>query len=448
LIVRQSEDAVATMQALTQEVEIHAIYTHEETGNDWTYQRDIRMEQWCRASHIALKAFPSNGVVRALKSRDHWSAIRNARMNQPVLPAPTCLRSVKVVNACPLPEKESPIFGESLLGTVQPGGRAQAEQTLACFLQQHASQYLYHLSAPGLSEQYCSRLSTHLAYGTLSAREVHAALLNRLQQLTVSDKKSWARGLSAFNSRLSWRDHFIQKLEDQPEIEYQCMHPGFEQMRDRPGNKQWMHAWQMGKTGYPFVDACMRSLKQTGWITFRMRAMLVSFASYHLWLDWRDSGYFLARMFTDYEPGIHYSQLQMQSGVTGINALRMYNPVKQSQDQDPDGVFIKKWVPELARFPQSYIHEPWTCPPLIQSEAGVILGRDYPLPIVDHTTAIRAARAKISSVRQQIGFKHTAKQVYQKLGSRKRAASQKNRHRKDKQTTASVSVQIQLDLIG
>ena len=202
------------------------------------------------------------------------------------------------------------------------GGHA-GWQTLAC-LQQHASQYLYHYP-PRLSEQYCSRLSTHLAYGTLSAREVHAALLNRLQQLTVSDKKSWARGLSAFNSRLSWRDHFIQKLEDQPEIEYQCMHPGFEQMRDRPGNKQWMHAWQMGKTGYPFVDACMRNLKQTGWITFRMRAMLVSFASYHLWLDWRDSGYFLARMFGLW-PGIHYSQLQMNWELD--NALRMYNPVK------------------------------------------------------------------------------------------------------------------------
>ena len=87
--------------------------------------------------------------------------------------------------------------------------------------------------------------------------------------------------------------------------------------------------------------------------------MLVSFASYQLWLDWRITSKYLANLFTDYEPGIHYSQFQMQSGTTGINAIRIYNPIKQSRDQDPDAVFIKKWIPELSNVPSSLVHEPW-----------------------------------------------------------------------------------------
>ena len=116
------------------------------------------------------------------------------------------------------------------------------------------------------------------------------------------------RNISAFNSRLSWRCHFIQKLEDQPSIENKCMHSSYEGMREKKSNTDTLKAWETGFTGFPFVDACMRSLTHNGWITFRMRAMLTSFASYDLWIDWRESGYVLARLFTDYEPGIHYSQ--------------------------------------------------------------------------------------------------------------------------------------------
>ena len=148
--------------------------------------------------------------------------------------------------------------------------------------------------------------------------------------------------------------------------------------------------------------------------------MLVSFASYHLWLDWRETGHHLARQFTDYEPGIHYSQMQMQSGVTGINSLRIYNPVKQSLDHDPDGAFIRRWVPELAAVPTSWIHQPWTMDAALQQDAGCWIGQDYPAPIVDHQQAVRAARAAVSTIRKTDGFRAEAGRVYHKLGSRKR----------------------------
>jgi deoxyribodipyrimidine photo-lyase len=189
------------------------------------------------------------------------------------------------------------------------------------------------------------------------------------------------------------------------------MHSAFEGMREDDFRQDWFEAWCEGQTGYPLVDACMRSLHANGWITFRMRAMLVAFASYHLWLDWRRTAPFMARLFTDYEPGIHYSQFQMQSGVTGINAIRIYNPVKQSCDHDPEGRFIRRYLPELRDVPEDYIHEPWLMPTPPKS---------YPAPLVEHEAAARLAKQRMAAYRRGEDFKAEAAKVYRKLGSRNR----------------------------
>ncbi|MFM7740033.1 MAG: FAD-binding domain-containing protein, partial [Planctomycetota bacterium] len=168
------------------------------------------------------------------------------------------------------------------------------------------------------------------------------------------------------------------------------------------------------------VDACMRALQQTRWINFRMRAMLMSFSSYDLWLHWRQPALHLARMFLDYEPGIHYPQSQMQSGVTGINTIRVYSPTKQAQDQDPQGEFIRRYIPELAACPTAFVHQPWLMSRDDQQRFGCWLGRDYPLPLVDHQVAAKSAQQRIYAIRRSASAVTEAATVLKKHGSRKR----------------------------
>jgi len=239
----------------------------------------------------------------------------------------------------------------------------------------------------------------------------------------------WLRSLSSFSKRLRWHCHFIQKLESQPSIEFENIARAYDGLRENDFSQARFQAWCEGRTGYPMVDACMRSLVATGWVGFRMRAMLMSFASYHLWLHWRPTSVFLARQFIDFEPGIHYSQAQMQSGTTGINTVRIYSPTKQVHDHDPKGAFIRSWVPELAGVPDEHIAEPHLMGGLTQRQSGCIIGKDYPAPLVEHKEAVREARSKIYSVRSTAAAREEAQRVYQKHGSRRRPARRANKRK-------------------
>ena len=285
------------------------------------------------------------------------------------------------------------------------------------------------MSSPLRAEAACSRLSPHLTWGSISLRSISQAVdarqveLRGLQGLGAPVDARWPAALQSFAGRLRWHCHFMQKLEDAPRIEFQNFARSCDGLRPDVGEPGWWQdgfdAWCAGRTGYPMVDACQRMLQATGWLNFRMRAMLMSFAAYHLWLHWRQPALFLARQFIDFEPGIHFSQCQMQSGTTGINTLRIYSPTQQARVQDPDGVFIRRWVPELARVPAGFVHEPWRMTASQQLASGCTIGRDYPPPVVDHATAWRAARERLGAVRRRDDAQAEAQTIQDQHGSRR-----------------------------
>ncbi len=437
LLVRHG-NALAVLTALADALPIGGLWAHEETGNAITYARDRAVRRWARARGIPFTELPHNGVVRRLADRDDWAGLWERRMQQPVTPAPRTLPRLD------LDELEiGAIPTHAALGlppdpcAVQAGGEAAAHATLASFLYQRGTSYSREMSSPLTAAESCSRLSVHLAYGTISTRLVLQATRQRRAELRAQDRATnpdpqlaaWLRSLSAFESRLHWRCHFMQKLESEPAIEQHNFVRAYDGLRELDENAERFAAWASGNTGYPMIDACMRALAATGWINFRMRAMLVSFAAYDLWLHWREPALHLARLFTDYEPGIHYCQMQMQSGTTGNNTLRIYNPTKQGQEHDPKGQFIRQWLPELANVPLAFIHTPHLMPPALQHELGCVIGTHYPAPVVDHRQAVQRARAALAEIRNMPATRAEARAVHQKHGSRHRPPTRRTSRR-------------------
>ncbi len=432
LVVRTG-DAVTVLDRLCRQHKVTRIISHEETGNLWTYARDRRVAQWARGAGVEWTELPQSGVVRRLATRDGWAKSRDAFAGAEVLPVPAVL-AVSGVERGLIPTARALRLADDRCPHRQTGGRAQGLAMLDSFLNHRGEPYRTAMSSPLSAERACSRLSPHLALGTLSIREVAQATAAR--QATRPGGR-WGGALTSFQSRLAWRDHFMQKLEDQPAIELRSLHPGTEAARPRLTDATLLAAWAAGETGLPFLDACLRYLAATGWLNFRMRAMVMSFASYHLWLDWRLSGAHLARMFTDYEPGIHWPQVQMQSGTTGINTPRIYNPVKQGLDQDPTGSFTRRWVPELATVPDAFLQEPWKWP-----AAAGLLGRRYPEPVVDFTAAARAARDAIWSARRAPGFSEEAAHIVTRHASRADARFVNDRAPRRKTASAQLSLDL------
>lgn len=406
---------------------IETLFSHEETGTLWTYDRDRSVRRWAESNNVQWNEFSQNGVVRHLKRRDGWATRWHRRMSQPVLPAVRSVTSAPNIASSPIPTaSELGLHTESDLTQIQRGGESLAHSTLTSFLKHRGQRYERELSSPVTAWNSCSRMSAYLAWGNVSIPQVWQATNRRLTAIRrsrLADRRkveNWSKALRAYNERLHWHCHFIQKLEDQPDLETVNMLTACDGLRPKVPDPEKLKAWQTGQTGYPMVDACMRSVAQTGWLTFRMRAMVVSFASYHLWLDWRPTSLHLARMFTDYEPGIHYNQFQMQSGTTGISTVRIYNPIKQVSDHDAEGLFIRKWVPELADVPDQHLPEPHRMPLRLQRQYGCIIGVDYPAPIVEHHRAVAKARAYLKNIRGTDNARQERDSVFDRHGSRRR----------------------------
>ena len=399
-----------------------ALFSHQETGNAPTFSRDREVARWCRAHGVAWHQFPQFGVVRGLRDRDGWHRQWRAHVTAPKADHGAVRFAQRGIACDELPTAAELGLADGERPHRQSGGRDAGRVALASFLAERSGSYRGGISSPLSAPTACSRLSPYLAQGCLSLREIVQATRETQAQLGPGPDPR-RRGLAAFVSRLHWHCHFIQKFESEPEIEFHNMHRGYDGLRESDWRQEHFDALVAGRTGWPLVDACVAMLRETGWLNFRMRAMLVSTAAYPLWLHWRPVGLWLAREFLDYEPGIHWSQVQMQSGTTGINTARIYNPIKQARDHDPQGEFVRRWLPAMRRVPQAWLFEPWLMPEELQRRCGVRVGEDIPMPVVDLAAATREAKHRLYSLRARPEVRAEAQQVVARHGSRRKPAT-------------------------
>ncbi|MDN4165136.1 deoxyribodipyrimidine photo-lyase [Cytophagales bacterium LB-30] len=391
LYIQQTE-ILPWLEYLHKDFEIKELFSHRESGTARTWLRDKQVKAWCDAHQVIWHESQRDGILRGNKNRENWDKHWYVFMHQALIENTFSSDSILIHPPFDL----NPSFENELKtypDTFQKPGESQGWRYLRSFTEARGLQYMKQISKPEGSRKACSRLSPYLAWGNLSVRQAY----RWVKPFTKISGK--ARPFTAMLTRLKWHCHFIQKFENECRYETECINRGYEKL-EYENNPEKLNAWKEGRTGFPMVDANMRCLNQTGWINFRMRAMLVSFLCHHLSIDWRLGVYHLAQLFLDYEPGIHYTQFQMQAGTTGINTVRMYNPVKQSLDHDTEGVFIKKWVPELAHLPAPLFHEPWKISSLEQEWHAFVPGKDYPLPIVDAEREAQKAKVRIWSLRK------------------------------------------------
>ena len=397
-LVTRIGEASAVLEALHAQTGFTHLCSHTETGNGLTYARDRRVKRWAGARGVAWQEFAQHGVMRGSAPRSEWKAHWDGLMRSPVAATPLRLETVGLET---VQLETAGIQPPAALGlglntkTIQAGGSRAGYELLETFLAGRGREYQRAMSSPEAGWESCSRLSPHLAFGTVSLREAFQRNLEQFDLYKHSDIV-YAKSLQSFNRRLHWHCHFMQKLEDMPRLEFENQNRAFDGLREFEFNRDYFDAFCVGRTGYPIIDACVRCLLGTGWINFRMRALLVSFAAHHLWLHWREVGVFLARHFLDFEAGIHWSQMQMQSAVTGVNTVRMYSAIKQATDQDPSGAFIRRWCPELEGVPLPYLHQPETLPPLLTT----MLQLEYPAPIVVERDALHIARDRIYALKR------------------------------------------------
>lgn len=384
-ILTVNSEVITVFNQLQNYYKINTVFSHQETGLLITYNRDKDFARYCRNNNINWVENNNNGVLRGLLNRDDWFEKWDKYMKAPQFSYQ--LKSTKFIPLDTFNTIEKSFIITDLSTEkhkyFQKGGPKMAWRYANGFFETRHKNYMFHISKPALSRESSSRLSPYIAWGNVSIRQIyHKALTYK----TEENK----RHLGAFISRLRWQAHFIQKFEMEHTMEEASVNKGYHKLKKNISRK-YQKAWKEGQTGFPLVDASMRCLIETGFLNFRMRSLLVSFFTHILWQPWQDATHHLSQQFLDFEPGIHFPQIQMQAAETGINNVRIYNPIKNSLEHDAEANFIKKWIPELASLPIGFIHEPYLMTPLDEQFNNFRLGLNYPKPIINNKSARKKA---------------------------------------------------------
>ncbi len=386
LILRYGDPA-EVLPALVRETQAEGIYAHIDYERIYGRVRDARLNQALAEQQMKIRWFePTAGMADLVaypKYRDFWFA----EMRQERVPTPDRIPTPPDIHSEPLPSLiDLKLIPDSK--SLPPAGTAAARQILQEFLAEKVDRYYWQLSYPGA--EATTGLSPHLKFGVISIRECYQTA----QQLKSSDNFKVQRSRKQLLSRLRWGSGFAQRFRYLPQLELRSLYTIF----DEEGwefDQALYEAWQTGQTGFPIVDAAARCLQETGgWkqLNFRVRALHSSFLSNLLGIDWRYGALHFMRHLIDGDCPIDHYQWAMQSGVTHCvdkTWTRIYNPGQVAIDRcDPEGLFIKRWVPEVAHLSPDQLGTP---PPLLGS---------YPSPILDYKTARQRRVRQLERQRQ------------------------------------------------
>jgi deoxyribodipyrimidine photo-lyase len=375
---------------------IDTVFSHQETGIRLTYDRDRQMQQFFEQKDIEWQEFTNNSVQRGRKNRRGWAQEWQTYMQQPL-----ATPNLSQLQAVPYEVSDFAFLFDYVTGqkihlypkSYQKVGIRSAQKYLKAFGKKRIAQYLPHSEQPAVSNQSNSLLSPYLAWGNLSVRQVY----QHCQQLMQDSPH--ATSFEAYLQHLQGHCLCIQRFEMEDYLEVESGNEAYEQLK-QPRKEELLEAWKNGQTGFPIVDASMRCLRQTGYLNFRMRSVVASFLTHHLWQHWQTGVHYLAQQLLDYTPGVHFVRFQAQAGALDTHKVKVLNPTKMSKKYDAEAVFIKKWVPELKNIPAGLIHDLGKITNIEQTFYNCVIGTDYPQPIVAIKASTQQAKAAFKALKE------------------------------------------------
>jgi deoxyribodipyrimidine photo-lyase len=405
-LVLRKGPAARIIAELARESEANAVFWNEVTQAPHQAVAD-QVATALKEIGVTSQGFPGDLLVApaAIRSQENrglrvftpfWRRVQALGDPPSPLPAPKRLRPGPTLASDSIEgwglEPTQPDWAGGLRETWRPG-ELSAQAQLGAFLEDGVAGYAVGRDRP--DRNGTSRLSPHLRFGEISPRQVwHAA------RFAAAGRHGLAGDIDKFLSELGWREFCRHLLFDVPDLATRNLQSAFNAF-------PWQHddealqAWQRGQTGYPIVDAGMRQLWRTGVMHNRVRMVVASFLVKHLLIDWREGEKWFWDTLVDADPGSNPANWQWVAGCGADAApyFRVFNPILQGEKFDPDGVYVRRWVPELAHLPNGAIHQPWRATPLELASAGVVLGSTYPEPIIDHRKGRERALAAYAKVR-------------------------------------------------